>query len=200
VPAAPELLRRRLTAQGLAGAPLGTGSDGPVAATRRLLAVQAQDPRGARLAIRARTRATTGADVDRALTRERSLLVTWLNRGTLHLVTREDYPLLQALIAPWQRTGAATRLAQLGIDDDLADHAVGVVDRALADSGPLSRAALRERLLSAGVPAEGQGLVHVLFRASLDGVLVRVRAANRATASPTPARRLRAPADGVALA
>jgi hypothetical protein len=77
----PQRLRARLTAQGLAGAPLGSGRDGPVAVARRLLATQAQDPRGARLAIRARTRATTGADVDRALTEERSLVVTWLNRG-----------------------------------------------------------------------------------------------------------------------
>jgi hypothetical protein len=169
----PQRLRARLTAQGLAGAPLGSGRDGPVAVARRLLATQAQDPRGARLAIRARTRATTGADVDRALTEERSLVVTWLNRGTLHLVAREDYPLMQALVASWQRTGGATRLAQLGIDADLADRAVTVVDRALVDEGPLSRATLRERLLAAGVPAEGHGLVHVLFRASLDGVLVR---------------------------
>jgi winged helix DNA-binding protein len=167
------LLRRRLFAQGLAGPPAGSGGDGPAAVARRLLATQAQDPRGFRLAIRARTRETTGADVDRALGEQRSLLVTWLNRGTLHLVTREDYPLLQALVAPWQRTGAMTRLGQLGIDAELADRAVGLVDRWLADEGALSRSALRERLLAAGVPAEGQGLVHVLFRASLDGVLVR---------------------------
>jgi len=167
------LLRRRLVAQGLAGPPLGTGADGPVAVARRLLATQAQDPRGFRLAIRARTRGTSGADVDRALSVERSLVVTWLNRGTLHLVTREDYPLLQALVAPWQRTSAMTRLGQLGIDADLADRAVGLVDGWLADEGPMSRHALRERLLGAGIPADGQGLVHVLFRASLDGVLVR---------------------------
>ncbi len=167
------LLRRRLVAQGLAGPPLGAGAEGPVAVARRLLATQGQDPRAFRLAVRARTRGTTGADVDRGLSEERSLLVTWLNRGTLHLVTREDYPLLQALVAPWQRTGAMTRLAQLGIDEALADRAVALVDRWLADEGPLSRAGLRQRLLAAGIPAEGQGLVHVLFRASLDGVLVR---------------------------
>jgi hypothetical protein len=177
------LLRRRLVAQGLAGPPLGTGAEGPVAVARRLLATQGQDPRAFRLAVRARTRGTTGADVDRALTEERSLLVTWLNRGTLHLVTREDYPLLQALVAPWQRTGAMKRLDQLGIDEPLADRAVALVDRWLADEGPLSRAALRERLLAAGVPAEGQGLVHVLFRASLDGVLVRGPVAGGGTGS-----------------
>jgi len=169
----PALLRRRLVAQGLAGPPLGTGAAGPVAVARRLLATQGQDPRGFRLAVRARTRATTGADVDRALGEERSLLVSWLNRGTLHLVTREDYPLLQALLTPWQRTATMTRLAQLGIDADLADRAVGLVDGWLADEGPMSRPVLRERLLARGIPVEGQGLVHVLFRASLDGVLVR---------------------------
>jgi DNA glycosylase AlkZ-like len=172
-PRASARLRRRLVAQGLAGPPLGSGAHGPVAVARRLLATQGQDPRGFRLAVRARTRGTSGADVDRALGEERTLLVTWLNRGTLHLVTREDYPLLQALVAPWQRTSAMTRLAQLGIDEALADRSVALVDRWLAEDGPLSRAALRERLLAAGVPAEGQSLVHVLFRASLDGVLVR---------------------------
>ncbi len=35
------------------------------------------------------------ADIDRALTEERSLVITTLNRGTLHLVRSEDYPLLQ---------------------------------------------------------------------------------------------------------
>ncbi len=49
-----DLLRRRLTSQRLAGPPLW-GPAGAVSVTRRLLAIQAQDPRGARLAIRART-------------------------------------------------------------------------------------------------------------------------------------------------
>ena len=66
----------------------------------RLLAVQGQDPRGVRLAIRARTPGLSSADVDRALTEERSVLITWLNRGTLHLVRSEDYPWLHALTTP----------------------------------------------------------------------------------------------------
>jgi hypothetical protein len=167
------LLRRRLTAQGLAGRPLGRGGDGPVAVARRLLATQAQDARGFRLAVRARSAGTTGADVDRALTDDRSLVVTWLNRGTLHLVTREDYPLLQALVAPSLRVSGDTRLANNGYDADLARRAMTIVDRALADAGPLSRHALRERLRAAGLPAEGTALIHVLFRASLEGLLVR---------------------------
>ena len=101
----------RLRAQLLAGPP----ARDPVAVTERLLAVQAQDGRGARLAIRARSCGLTAGDVDSALTEERSLLVTWLNRGTLHLVRSEDYPWLHALTAPRQATGNARRLAKEGV-------------------------------------------------------------------------------------
>ena len=69
----------------------GERASDPVAVARRLLAVQGQDQRGARLAIRARSDGLTAADVDRALSEDRSLLITWLNRGTLHLIASEDY-------------------------------------------------------------------------------------------------------------
>ena len=170
-PASP-LLRRRLAAQLLAGPRARDCS----AVARRLLAIQGQDPRGARLAIRARTRGVTGADVDRALTQERTLVLTWLNRGTLHLVAAEDYPLLQALAAPPVRTANATRLGQEGVGADAAGAGVRIIDRALADDGPLTGPALRERLSAAGALGPGTGpqaLVHLLIRASLDGAIVR---------------------------
>src|SRR5919108_5540460 len=103
-------ISERLTAQLLAGPP----ARDPVAVAERLLAVQAQDGRGVRLAIRARTTGLTALDVDRALTEERSLVVTWLNRGTLHLVRSEDYPWLQALTAPRLFTSVTRRLGQEG--------------------------------------------------------------------------------------
>ena len=106
-------LAERLTAQLLAGEP----ARDPVAVAERLLAVQGQDPRGARLAVRARTlgTGTTVADVDRAFTDDRSLLISWLNRGTLHLVRSEDYPWLHALTTPPLVTGCMRRLAQEGV-------------------------------------------------------------------------------------
>ena len=108
----------RLTAQLLAGRRAGD----PLEVTRRLLAVQGQDPRGARLAIRARSEGLSVADVDRALTRDRSLLITWLNRGTLHLVASEDYGWLHALTAPTLLTASARRLAQEGVTPDAAER------------------------------------------------------------------------------
>jgi hypothetical protein len=159
----------RLTAQLLAGPP----ARDPVAVAQRLLAIQGQDPRGVRLAVRARSRGLRAADVDRALTAERSLLITWLNRGTLHLVRTEDYPWLHALTAPPLFTGNARRLAQEGVDAGAADRAVAVIEAALEREGPQTRDQLVERLRSAGVPCEGQAAIHLLFRASLLGVAVR---------------------------
>jgi hypothetical protein len=140
---------------------------------QRLLAVQGQDPRGARLAIRARTSGLTAADVDRALTDDRSLLITWLNRGTLHLVGREDYPWLHALTAPRLLTGNARRLAQEGVTPSKAERGVDVIARSLAEEGPLTRAQLRERIAAAGVRTEGQALLHLLMLACLRGLAVR---------------------------
>jgi hypothetical protein len=163
------LIAERITAQALSGQPLRRPED----VAERLLAVQGQDPRGARLAIRARTSGLSAADVDRALSEHRSLLITWLNRGTLHLIRSEDYPLLQALTTPPLMTSSATRLSQEGVDAEAAERGVETIERALADEGPLTRVELRERLDSAGVPTGGQALVHLLFRAALRGVAVR---------------------------
>jgi hypothetical protein len=163
------VLAERLTAQLLAGPPARDA----VAVTERLLAVQAQDPRGARLAVRARTTGATAADVDRALTEDRSLLVTWCNRGTLHLVRREDHAWLHALTTPQLVTGNARRLAQEGVSPDAAERGVEAIRRTLADDGPSTRARLREALDAAGVRSQGQALVHVLLLASVRGLVVR---------------------------
>lgn len=164
-----DTLLRRLTAQGLTGPP----ARGPVEVARRLLAIQAQDGRGARLAVRARTRGVAGADIDRALTHERSLVTTWCNRGTLHLVASEDYPWLHALTTPPLKSASTRRLAQEGLPPAVAERAVEVVRRALADDGPLTREALRDRLQRAAIPVAGQALIHVLFRAAIEGLVVR---------------------------
>lgn len=158
----------RLAAQLLSGPP----ATSPEAVVRRILAVQAQDPRGARLAVRSRSVGLTAADVDDALTNRRSLVVSWLNRGTLHLVTAEDYWLLAPLTTPRLAAGNARRLAQEGVSPRQADRGIAVVLETLAD-GPATRTALRARLDEAGVPTRGQALVHVLVAATLRGQLVR---------------------------
>lgn len=163
------IFAERFASQALSGEPLRD----PVAVAERLLAVQGQDPRGARLAIRARSEGLGASDVDRALTEERSLVISWLNRGTLHLVRSEDYRWLHGLTTPPLETSARRRLSQEGVAPEVGERAVATIERALAGEGPLTRVQLRERLEAAGVPTEGQALIHLLFLASLREIAVR---------------------------
>jgi hypothetical protein len=161
-------IAEHLAAQLLSGPP----ARDPEAVAERLLAVQAQDPRGARLAIRARTTGLRAADVDSKLD-DGSLVVGWLNRGTLHLVRRDDYPWLHSLTTPPIFTANARRLSQEGVSPRHQELAVATIDRALADEGPLTRRELRGRVSQAGVRTEGQALVHLLLLACLRGIAVR---------------------------
>ena len=144
----------------------------PEEVVARLLAVQAQDPRAFRLAVRPRSFGCTASDVDAALTDRRSLVVSWLCRGTLHLVQAVDYPWLHALTAPRLAPGNARRLAQLGVDPATTDRGVTVIAETLAD-GSRSRDELRAALDAAGVPTSGQALVHLLAAASVHAHVVR---------------------------
>src|SRR6266480_6537609 len=166
---------QRLAAQLLSGPP----AEDTAAVARWLLAVQAQDPRGARLAVRARSRVRSAADVDDALTRDRSVVVTWLNRGTLHLVRTEDYWWLHPLTTPQLFTGNTRRLAQEGVPPADAEHGVAVIERSLTAEGPLTRAQLAERIAKAGVRTQGQAIVHLLVLAGLRGIAVRGPMAGR---------------------
>jgi len=162
-----KVLESRLTGQLLAGE--RARSVGAV--VDRLLAVQSQDFRAGLLQVRARSTGLVASDVHRALD-DGELVVSWLNRGTLHLVRSEDLPWLHALTTPQLRASNATRLRQEGVSPAQADKGVKVVRKALQD-GPRTRKHLREVLDAGGVPTARQALVHVLFRATLDGVCVR---------------------------
>lgn len=163
------MITERFAAQLLTGPPARSAEE----VTGRLLAVQAQDPRGARLAIRPRSAGLSAADVDRALTDDRSLLITWLNRGTLHLIRSEDYWWLHPLVTPPLLVGNARRLHQEGVPPGDADRAVAVIERSLAAEGPLTRAQLGDRIAAADVRTAGQALVHLLMLACLRGLTVR---------------------------
>ncbi len=160
--------RRRLAAQLLAGRPARSAA----AAAGRLLAIQAQNLRAGRLAVRARTAGLTAADVNAEL-EQGDVVITWLCRGTLHLVCREDYPWLLGLAAPTLRTANLRRLHQCGFSPDRARRAADLIVRMLTDEGPLKRAEIGRRLEAGGYVLADQALVHLLFQPSLDGRIIR---------------------------
>src|ERR671916_958959 len=81
-----------------------------------LLALQAQDARTPALALSAR-----GGSLDA------SMRITWLMRTTLHLVHAEDLEWLHPLFAPRQVAANARRLRQLGVREEQAERAVGLI-------------------------------------------------------------------------
>jgi hypothetical protein len=113
----------------------------------------------------------SASHVDRALDAG-DLVVTWLNRGTLHLVTAEDYGWLQAVTTPGFATSNLTRLRQEGVDQCQQERGVQVIADEL-DGGPRTRAQLREALATAEVPVGGQAVPHLLMLASIRGICVR---------------------------
>jgi hypothetical protein len=157
----PELRRARAAAQLLAEKPKRRT---PAEIVRRLLAVQAQDFPSLPLALRARSEGLTRADLHSALD-SGELVISWLNRGTLHLVCREDYAWLLALTAPTTLKANERRLAQEGVTDPAGG--VKRIVKAL-EHGPLLRRAIGER-----INARAAALTHLLLAASLDGLVVR---------------------------
>ena len=124
-----DLARRRARSQGLAGpAPW--------------LALQAQDPRATELALRAR-----GIEPD-------GLVITWLMRGTLHVVRAADVGWLHGLFAPRLRAANRRRLAQLGVEDAAA--LVARIEGAL----PATRAELAALVGTAGERAGARARAH----------------------------------------
>ena len=144
----------------------------PEEVVERLVAVQAQDPRAFRLAIRARSLGCTVASVEDALSVHRTLVVSWLCRGTLHLVGAAEYWWLHRLTAPRQLTANARRLSQLGVDDAQVDAAVDLI-LAEVQRAPKTRAELAAAVDGGGLPSSGPIIVHLLAAASFRAHLVR---------------------------
>ena len=150
-----------------------TRLNGDVAAvTRALCALQAQAFDAARHQVRVRSVGLTAAAVDHAFEVDRSVVRTWLMRGTLHLCAADDARWLVDLFGSALVQFGASRRRALGLDDATCERGVQVLRTALAD-GPMARRQIRERMVSAGVLEEpvGQSLVHLLYHAAALGVI-----------------------------
>lgn len=161
----------RQRSQGLAGEPASTVPD----AVRRAGGVQAQATGAARLAVRARSRKLTGADVTRACNEERSVVRTWLMRGTLHMVATEDVGWMLGLLGPVFVAAGKRRRTQLALSDDLLADGWRAIRDVLAAEGPLTRRKLVKKVTDRGVRIEqtGQAGVHLIRYAAMRGLVCR---------------------------
>jgi len=147
------------------------GAD-PAAIARAVCALQAQSFDAARHQLRVRGTGITPATVDAAFGHERTVVRTWLMRGTLHLCAADDARWLVDTLGPVIDRFGASRRRNLGLDDATCARGVALIRKALAD-GPMARRELRKRLVSGGVLEEpvGQALIHLLFHAAAIGVI-----------------------------
>jgi hypothetical protein len=149
-----DIVRARLASQGLSQ-PSGDG----LAVVRRLVGLQAQDDWVAPYAVRARAR--SGA--------EQGVAVSWLMRGTLHMVAADDLHWLVDLLGPRHAALGARRREQLGLTEKLLRLAVPELVARL----PATRAELLAVAADIGVPA-GQARAHLVAYAGLTGELCMI--------------------------
>jgi len=134
--------------------------------------IQAQDAHAATLAVRVRSAGLVAGNVEQARVQERSIIRTWGQRGTLHLLATEDLGWLLSLLGPIFVTGDQRRRAELGLDEDICTKGIAAIRDILANQGPLTRAELVEQLaVRTGMRLEGQAAPHLLFRAALEGIV-----------------------------
>ncbi len=160
----------RLRAQRLTPKPRDMTS-GVAHLVKELCGIQAQDARAATLALRVRSAGLIAADVERARVQERTIIRTWGQRGTLHLLATEDLGWLLPLFGPVFIAGSRRRRAELGLDEDTCTRGIRVIRDVLASHGALTRAELVEQLAIHGIRIEGQARPHLLSRAALEGII-----------------------------
>ena len=108
----------RLRAQRLTPRP-GDGISDIALLVKELCGIQAQDARAAALALRVRSAGLSAADVERARVQERTIIRTWGQRGTLHLLAAEDLGWLLPLFGPVFIAGSRRRRTELGLDEEM---------------------------------------------------------------------------------
>jgi Winged helix DNA-binding domain len=135
--------------------------------------LQAQLPGAAALGLRVRASGVRRQDLARALVQERSVVRTWLMRGTLHLVAADDLGWMLALLGPICAAGKNSRHAQLGLDRGLKEHGVAAIRRVLAKAGPLTRHEIVQQLRSHSITlnSRSQAPIHLIQLAAFEGVL-----------------------------
>jgi hypothetical protein len=133
--------------------------------------LQAQEYPSAALGVRARSHGLLAEDVRRAREVDRSIVMTWAMRGTLHLVPAADLGWLLKLLGPLFIQQGERRFQQLGLSEEIRVEALAAIREILGTRGPLIRSELANALAARGIPVEGQAIAHLVRYAALEGLV-----------------------------
>ena len=161
----------RIARHGFATRPAASVLD----AVRLTTAIQAQDPPQSRLGVRSRASGCTDTDVLAAIA-DRTVVRTWLMRGTVHLVAADDVRWLAALFGPALQRRFRKRWLDLGLTADVLAPIGGALPDVLS-GGPRTRkeivAELTARRLVPDSPDPQAVATHILVHATSIGLLCR---------------------------
>ena len=133
-------------------------------------AIQAQDYASVKWAIGLRCSGATDSSVEQAFA-NRTIVRTWLMRGTLHVVGAPDVRWMLALAAPRIIASSARRYRQLGLDDATFAHSRETLAGTLQGGRQLTRGEIMLTLEGAGISTEGQRGYHILRHLAKEGLI-----------------------------
>lgn len=133
-------------------------------------AIQGQDYAGAKWSLGLRLPGSTDADIEQAMA-DKTIVRTWVMRGTLHLVAGADVRWMVDLLGDRLISRSAPRYRQLELDEATLQQSNDILLNALAGHQLLSRKTLFGILEEKGISTRGQRGIHLLQRASLDGLI-----------------------------
>ena len=145
------------------------GGDVTAQVARLTGGLQAQDLFAATLGVRVRAAGSTLADFERSRLERRTVVWTWLMRGTLHLVPTEDLGWLLTVFGPPTIAATSRRRHELGLDAEVYSRGLDVVLDRLTASGPSTREELGQALADAGLPHGYSIERHLMFLAAFEG-------------------------------
>lgn len=167
-----ELRRLRLHSQHL-DRQARVASAAPAEIVRASGGIQAQDVYAGPLSVRVRGHGLQAIDVDRARQQERSIVRTWVMRGTLHFIPAADARWMLALLGPIFIRKNNGRRVELGLDETASQRGVQLLLEVLAKNGPQTRAELVEQLDQRGFPLAGQARIHLIGLAAQQGLIIQ---------------------------
>jgi hypothetical protein len=133
-------------------------------------ALQGQDYAGAKWSLGLRLPGSTEAGIEQAIA-ERTVVRTWALRGTLHFLAATDVRWMLALLSARLIAGSARRNRELKLDEHTLIRSSDLLAQAVEGGAQRTRAELFSILEQNGISTEGQRGVHMLHRASLEGLL-----------------------------
>jgi hypothetical protein len=142
----------------------------PADVISHLGAIQAQDYGGAKWSIGMRMDNANDDIIENALI-NKTIVRTWLMRGTLFFVNSADLRWIQQLVAPKIIASLKRRHAELELDTTTLIRTNTIITESLAKAPLLSRTALMSIIQQHGISTEGQRAAHILNYASLNGLI-----------------------------